>query len=181
MKKITFTFLLLIAMSITLFGSNKPSKNDKIVKLSDVSSSLKNFQGNKEYDFVGDTIIYKEISKQNYDDVFKEAAFIYATIVEVSGSVDGINNNTIPVDAEFAVASISFAVKDLPKMKDKVDNLLKAIQKLNPKNDFKGLQKKKIPKAATGIKIAKKQLTESKNKLPELLKDLDEVSKKVIK
>ena len=66
-------------------------------------------------------------------------------------------------------------------MKDKVDNLLKAIQKLNPKNDFKGLQKKKIPEATAGIKIAKKQLTESKNKLPKLLADLDEVSKKVIK
>ena len=181
MKKVVFTFSFLFAVFIVLSGFHTPPKDDKVVTLSDVSSSLKMYQGNEQYDFVGDTIVYKEVDKVDYDRVFRESAIIYATIVQVGATVDGLNSNKIPTDAEFAVATIGFAVKDLPDMKDRIDNLLNALKSLNPKSDFKGLEMKKAPKATEGINMAKKQLTVSADRLPKLLEDVNELSKKVIK
>lgn len=181
MKKFAVAFSFLFAVFFVLSGFHTPPKDDKVVTLSDVSSSLKMYQGNQQYDFVGDSIVYKEVDKVDYDRVFRESAIIYATIVQVSGTVDGLNSNKIPTDAEFAVANISFALKDLPDMKGRIDKLLDALKSLNPKNDFKGLEMKKAPKATEGINISKKQLTAAADKLPKLLEDVNELSKKVIK
>lgn len=181
MKRNIFASLFLIGISFVLFSFNTPSKDDKTVNLSNVSSNLQKYQGDKNLDFVGDSIAYKSIGKDNYDKIFSESAIAYATILQVSGTIDGINNGKIPADADFALANINFAVKDLPTMKDKINSLLEAIQKLNPKDDFKGLEMKKAPKAVSGISLAKRQLTASAAKLPKLLDDLTAISKKVIK
>jgi hypothetical protein len=181
MKTKLLSSLLIIGVSFFLLGNSMQSKDDKVLHLSDISSLLRVYQGTSGLDFVGDTIIYKEVGKVNYDNIFWESAVIYGTIAQVSGTVNGINNNTIPVDGEFAAVNIGFAVKDLPEMKSKIENLLDRLQKLNPKDDFKGMELKKAPKATEGINIARKQLTESASKLPKLLEDVTEISKKVIK
>ena len=181
MKKYLITFLFLFAMSTLLLGSQIPKKLEKTVSLTDVSNSLKKYQGNKDYDFVGNSIIYKVVEKTNYDNIFKESAIIYATIKQVRGCVDAINTEKIPVTTEFAIANIAFANKDLPEMKEKIKRLLDAIEKLNPKNDFKKTEMKKAATAAEGIKIAKNQLSESSKELPKLLDDLKGISTKAIK
>jgi len=181
MKKSTFTVALLAMISITLMSFTKLGGDDKPVKLSDISASLSAFQGVEGQDFVGNTITYKVLDKEKYDKIFKESALVYATIMQVNGAIEGINKGTIATDSDFAKANIGFATKDIPEMKARIEKLQEQLKTLKPKDDFKGLEMKKVPKAADGINLAQKQLTESSNLLPKISENLVEVAKKVIK
>lgn len=181
MKKSIGAVTLLLTSSMLLMGFQKAGKDEKTVKLADVSASLAAFQGQPGFDFVGDSIIYGVIEKDNYDRIFRESAMIYASIIQVNGTIDGINKGTIPADGEFAIANVGFGVKDLPGMKDRITKLQAELQTLQPKSDFKGLEMKKAAKAADGINMAKKQLVKSTNLLPDVMENLSEVAKKVIK
>lgn len=160
---------------------NHPVDDGKQVKLSDISASLSAYEGIEGQDFVGNSITFKVVDKEKYDKVFKESALVYATMIQVNGTIEGINNGTIPTDGDFAKTNIAFAVKDVPDMKGRIEKLQEQIKALNPKDDFKGLEMKKAPRAADGINHAQKQLTESTNLLPKISENLVEVSKKVIK
>jgi hypothetical protein len=111
MKKTTVTITLLVAISVLHMSFTKIAKDDKTVKLSDISASLSLFEGVEGQDFVGNTITYKVIEKDSYDKLFKESALVYATIVQVNGTIDGINKGTIATDSDFAKANIGFALK----------------------------------------------------------------------
>lgn len=124
MKTKLLIFVLLVGTSLAIVGSPAPKKDERKVTLSDVSSVLSPFEGNSNFDFVGDSILYKQLDKENYDKIFKESAIIYATTVQVHNTIEGINNGTIPTKSEFAIRSIAFAVKDLPQMQDRVNSLL---------------------------------------------------------
>ncbi|MCB8963841.1 MAG: hypothetical protein H6536_02210 [Bacteroidales bacterium] len=181
MKKNILAVAVLSAAALALTSFGMVAKNEKAVKLSDVSASLAQYEGKQGQDFVSNTIIYKEVGKDSYDKIFKESAVIYATIVQTNGTIDGINTGTIPTDGEFATANVTFALKDIPTMKDRIAELQKQLQNLKPKDDFKGLEMKKAPVAADGINMAQKQLTEASNLLPTIAKNLEEIAKKVIK
>lgn len=180
MKKTTFTIALLVAISVLLMSFVKIAKDDKTVKLSDISASLSLFEGIEGQDFVGNTITYKVIEKDSYDKLFKESALVYATVVQVNGTIDGINKGTITTDSDFAKANIGFALKDVPELKDRITKLQEQLQNLKPKEDFKGLEMKKAPKAAEGIDLAKKQLAESSSMLPQISENIKTVAEKVI-
>lgn len=177
--KTIFITLIIVLISIP-FPSDLIPKDDKTVSLSEVSSLLSKFEGDEKYDFVKDEIIYKYIEEQKYDEVYKESAIIYATLKQVRETVDGINDETIPADSEFAILCIGFAVADLPDMDDRINTLLAEIKTMEPKDDFKGKKIRKVGKAVDGLNISKKQLKESSALLPVLLTDLAEVSKKVL-
>lgn len=153
----------------------------KQVKLSDISASLSVYEGVAGQDFIGNSITFKVVEKEKYDKVFKESALVYATMIQINGTIEGINSGTIPTEGDFAKANIGFAIKDIPEMKGRIERLQEQIKVLNPKDDFKGLEMKKAPRAADGINHAQKQLTESTNLLPKISENLAEVSKKVIK
>ncbi|MGE0079036.1 MAG: hypothetical protein AB7S48_14350 [Bacteroidales bacterium] len=181
MKKTFLTLSTLLVLPIVLMSFVNTLKDEVAVKLSDLSSSLSPFEGVDGQDFVANTILYKVIEKDYYDKVFKESAMVYATIVQVNGTIEGINNGKIATDSEFAMANIGFAMQDIPELKDRITKLQEQLQNLKPKEDFKGLEMKKAGKAADGINIAKKQLAESSSLLPQVTENLAEVAKKVIK
>ncbi len=181
MKKSTITISLLVLVSLTLMSFTKLGDDQKQIKLSDISASLSVFQGVDGQDFVGNSVAYKVVGKDKYDNVFKESALVYATIMQVNGTIEGINKGTIPTDGDFAKANIGFATKDIPEMKARIEKLQEQLKTLKPKDDFKGLEMKKVPKAADGINLAQKQLTESSSLLPKISENLVEVAKKVIK
>jgi hypothetical protein len=181
MKKSTLTLALLAIVSISLMSFTKLGGDEKKVKLSDISASLSAFEGVAGQDFVVNNVTYKIVDKEKYDKVFKESALVYATILQVNGTIEGVNNGTIPTDGDFAKANVGFATKDIPEMKARIEKLQEQLKTLKPKDDFKGLEMKKAPKAADGINIAQKQLTESSNLLPKISENLVEVAKKVIK
>ncbi len=181
MKKSTILIALLFATSLVLMSFQKIGKDEKAVKLSDVSASLSMYQGVAGQDFVGESIIYKIVEKATYDKVFKESALVYATLVQVDGTIKGINEGTIPTEGEFATANIGFALQDIPGMKDRIAKLQEQLKNLKPKDDFKGLEMKKAPKAADGIKMANDHLAKSSAMLPSITENLKEVVKKVIK
>ena len=181
MKKSTLTIAFILAISLILMSFSMISKDEKAVKLSDISSSLSLYEGKTGQDFVADSISYKVIEKDSYDKIFKESALVYATIVQINGTIQGINNGTIPTEGDFAIANVNFALKDVPTLKDRITKLQEQLQNLKPKSDFKGLEMKKAPKAADGINLAKKQLAESSTLLPKITENLVEVAKKVIK
>jgi hypothetical protein len=181
MKKSRFSISLLVIMALSLMSFTKLGGDEKQVKLSDISASLSIFQGVEGQDFVGNSVAYKVVGKEKYDNVFKESALVYATIMQVNGTIEGINKGTIATDSDFAKANIGFATKDIPEMKGRIEKLQEQLKTLKPKDDFKGMEMKKVPMAADGINLAQKQLTESSNLLPKISENLVEVAKKVIK
>lgn len=181
MKRSTLTIAFFAIISITLMSFTKLGGDDKQVKLSDISASLTMYEGVSGQDFVGNSVAYKFVDKDKYDKIFKESAVVYATLLQVDGTIKGINDGSIPTEGDFATANIGFALKDIPEMKDRITKLQEQLQNLKPKDDFKGLEMKKAPKAADGINTAKKQLAEASSMLPKISENLVEVAKKVIK
>lgn len=176
MKKYLISIILVAVFVSSALA--KPEKGEKQVTLTEVSETLKQFEGNEEYDFVKSSIVYKEIESDNYDKIFKESAVIYATITQVKGTLGLINEEKVELKSEFAILSIAFAAKDLPNLKEKITDLQDAIAELNPKNDFKGRNMAKAPKATAGIQIANEHLSNSLKELPELLEQLKSITEK---
>jgi len=181
MKKSTILIALFFASSFALMSFQKLGKDEKAIKLSDVSASLSMYQGAAGQDFVGESVIYKVIEKDSYDKTFKESALVYATLLQVDETIKGINAGTIPMEGDFATANIGFALQDIPGMKDRIAKLQEQLKNLKPKDDFKGLEMKKAPKAADGIKMANDHLAKSSTMLPSITESLKDVAKKMIK
>ncbi len=178
MKKIISLVVVSVFMSAMLWGQD--SSDEKVVTLSDVSSFLEVYQDDANYNFIGDSIFYKKIDNEKYDNIFEESAIIYATVLQVNGTIDDINEGLIPLKSEFAVRSIGFAVKDLPGMEDRIAELTDEIENLNPRNDFRGRQVGKVPTATQGIDISRRQLQKSAGILPDLLQSLEEIAEDVL-
>ena len=169
----------LILLSIVLSSAlAKTKKDEKSVSLTDVSSTLTKYETNDDYNFVKNEIIYKVVEKEKYDGAFKESAIIYATITQTRGTLNLIKENKLKLTNDFAISSMAFAVKDLPKIEDKIKELQNKMQQFDPKNDFKGMEARKAPAATKGIQIASEHLTKSLEQLPELLKDLNDIANK---
>lgn len=181
MKKILFIAVALVITTIAIAKPKKSKKNENSVKLEDVSSSLAEFQDNETYNFIGDSIAFEKPGKEKYDNIFKESAVVYATIVQVQRTLKAINAEEVKLMSDFAVASVKFAVLDLPKMNEKVEKLQADIKLLNPKEDFKGKDVRKAPKAANGIKQAGEQLASALKLLPDVLSELNTIAEKMKK
>lgn len=177
MKKTLLTILAIGLASLVTLAMFKPGGDDRNVTLSQVSSKLSAYEGNETYDFVGDTIMYKYVGMDKYDDVFRESAIIYATTIQVNKTLKGIDSGEIPMDAKYAVELLAFALADLPDMKDRAGELMNDAKSLNPKDDFKGLKARKAPTATKGLSIAQKQLKASIEMLPGLIEQVNEMSK----
>lgn len=171
---------LVFALFIGLVSSAlaKQKKGEVPITLTEVSSSLSEFENDADKDFVKKDFVYNESGVQKYDDVFKESAKIAATIAQIDGTIGLIKEEKLILISDFAIKSIAFAVTDLPKMEKMIKNLQNKIKSLDPKADFKGLKARKAPKATSGIKLAGEQLADALNKLPRLIEDLSDITNK---
>ncbi|PLX08412.1 MAG: hypothetical protein C0596_06010 [Marinilabiliales bacterium] len=181
MKTLAIALLVALIALPTITNSPIKDKSEKKVTLSQVSSLLSPYQENEEYDFINDKVDYKYIEEVKYDEVFEESAVIYATIKQVRETVDAINEGEIAEDNEYAILCIGFAVKDLPKMDDRIQELTEQTKNMTPKKDFTGEKIMKAGKATKGLNQSKDYLKESSALLPILMTDLAVVSKKVLK
>lgn len=172
---------LIFALAIGLVSNvlAKTKKGEVVINLTKVSSSLSAFENDADKDFVKNDFVYTESGVAKYDDVFKESAKISATIAQIAGTIGLIKEEKVVLISDFAIKSIAFAVLDLPKMEEMIKTLQDKIKSLNPKADFKGAKARNIPKAASGIKVAGEQLTDAINKLPKLIEDLEDITKKM--
>ena len=174
------SILKLLLSGVTLFFLIAGQGVAQTVTLGDVSDELKEYEETK-YDLIGKEITYKDIGEDKYDDIFKESALIFATVKQVSKTLDGINEETLSVEAGYAKNFIDFAVSDLPEMEDRAEELLDNAQNLNPEDDFSGFRgAAKAPKATSGLKSSTDRLNTSIEKLPSLIEDVTELSKKLV-
>ncbi|MEM9897326.1 MAG: hypothetical protein AAF789_13235, partial [Bacteroidota bacterium] len=155
MKRFTLLTLALIASSIVLaqMGRKKDSKGGKtkggtIVTLSMVSETLASFEGNPEFDFLGDSITYTQIGKEKYDNIFSESAIMYATVVQMDGALKKMEAGQLGPKDPFSIAAKAYAATSLPGFITRAEELLSSATELQPKTDFPGIKEKaKIPRA----------------------------------
>ena len=153
MNKLNF-----IILSIFLIGlSQLALAGEKKVSLSQVSSTLASFE-NSENDYIKDSIVYREAGKANYDNFFKESAILYATLVQLTNTKQQMKDGKVDKESAFGVATLAVIAEKTVTLEKDLNRLNGLAGSLNPNNDFKGMDKRKLPEATKGMTIATKQL-----------------------
>lgn len=169
--------LLLLMISLGLVFSAQ----SQTLKLSDLGPSLASFEGKEGYDFLMESVSYKQLDKPNYDNAFLESAKIFGTLKQTDGMLNAIDNGSVSPVSKYAVSSVKFALDELPKFTDRIPELQQIIGNMNPKNDFKGLKEmKKVPDATSGVSTAQSQLSDAASILPGILERVEAISSDVL-
>lgn len=142
--------------------------------MSDLDPNFRKFERNRDYDNVTDSVEYVNLGKESYDNIFKEAAIINATVRQLNFTIDAIDKNPSKFvkgseGFEFALAAVTFGINALPKMKESASKILNGLTSLNPVNDFSGLDATKAPKAVDGISQTKSNLENAVAEMDKLI------------
>jgi hypothetical protein len=171
MKKYLAILSIMFFIGTTIYGrleiNNSNSGSDTIfVKLNDIMPALKTFEGNPEIDGIFKSVIYDQIGKDSYDDLFFQAAKMNATIKQLNFFISQSKKNPAffadGAGLQFKKEATSLLtptfIKDFTKQSN---DLSERLTGFNPKNDFTGFKMSKIPSAITGIKNATNNLAEA--------------------
>jgi len=176
--KLTFAFFISILLISTLNSCG--SSASTTIKLTDLDAKFEKFMRNPEYDNITDSIEYVEVGKENYDNLFKESAKIYATVRQLNFLLGALEKNPSmfvkPPGFDFAQATVSFGINALPKMKESASTILSSLTSLNPSTDFTGLDAVKAPKAVSGISQTKTNLENAVGEIGKLTERLSKLA-----
>lgn len=172
--------LLFISFLVVLSVSSYAKKSKKqTLALGDIHPIFLKYEDNKELNFVKDSIKYYRIAISNYDYLFKEAAVIYASVKQLSGSVSVIISGDFDIDFALDVAEFG---ETLPELIQRVVDLQVITVGLKPLKDFRSLKTiRKVPPATKGLSLATKQLLFASKELPKLTKKLMNVTRVIDK
>jgi len=178
MKKYFLIISTLFLIGTSAYGQfnlgSSSSDSEMVVSLGDVIPPLKSFEGNKEIDGIGKSVVYDKIGEDSYDNIFYEAAKLNATVKQLNFFTAQTKNNPdffvdgVGLEFKNSVSKMltSMFLEDLMKQSSNFSGRLK---QLNPKDDFTGLKASKVLAATTGIKNALSNLDDGITGLKELI------------
>lgn len=165
----TIIFIMFLFLTSTSVAKNKE------VILSQISDKLTSYQGT-EMDYIKDTIRYTAIDRTDYDSYFFECAEGYATMVQLNKTLVRLLDEQLKRDDDFVVTTLAVAAEKIIGFKAKFKRLDAANATMNPEQDFKGIEKRKLPEVVKGMARAQLQIMQSMAMLAFITENLAKAS-----
>jgi uncharacterized protein (TIGR02145 family) len=156
------------------------------VKLSDLNSGLRKYEGDTIYDNVTNNISYKTYDNAKYDEIFRESALTKATVDQIRFSLERVIGDSVsfPKNAKskkFGIEMVKMAKKQVQELPTRVIKVTKGVASLSPKSDFSGMSKSKIPQVLISLKDAALQMKDAGEGVVEIGKLLKKAVKDKLK
>ena len=163
----------ILAFCFVLMIGGVAGAGDNTVTLGMLDSSLKDSEGTKVDAFAvkENQVKFDQPGVAKYDKYFKEVAIVDGTVKELRFVLKQKNDGKLT--ALEAKPVTDFGRTALPDLKKKIPSLIDQGKSLDPKEDFTGMKKRKVPGVTKGLAKSIDTLNSAASEIPVIMKELD--------
>ena len=162
----------LLILSISCFAKGK----DSVITLGMLDPSLKSLEGNVTFDaflLEENQIEFEKPGVGKYDTFFQEVALITGWLTEARFLLTQINEGKLTLQDAVVNQTLITIQKALNDFEDKIPSVTETAKSFNPKDDFTGFNKRKVPGVSTAIAKAVENLKKAAEEAPQILEQLN--------
>lgn len=145
---------------IKKFTGNSQESGTHYLKMEDLDPALTPFQSQDNYNFLGESVEYRQIGNPKYDEMFARAAFIKGSVQQLTAMTNQYQEGRLSLDTvedfKFLRAMTVFGVRTLPSLTTEAPQLLGNIASLRPHRDLSPFD---VPAALAGLDQMRSNLT----------------------